>query len=270
MLSPQQIKIVFFDIDETLYVKNKHYLPDTVLPALTKLKDNGIIPAIATGRALCALPVDIDQLIAELPITLFVSINGQYNCYQGETIASFPLARDDIEEMVAFFTRLGIDYAFVGHDAIAVNRQTDKVDNALRPITARYIVDPNYYQQSAVYQMLAFYDESDDDLVAQSPLLQTRLRTVRWHEDAVDVLSRDGSKARGINAVLAHFNLSPENAVAFGDGLNDLEMISAVGFGVAMGNAHNELKAKADYVCGDIEQDGLKNALLHLGLIDNS
>ncbi|MBV7388547.1 Cof-type HAD-IIB family hydrolase [Pasteurellaceae bacterium TAE3-ERU1] len=270
MLSPEQIKIVFFDIDETLYIKHKNTLPSSVKPALAQLKANGIIPAIATGRALCALPAQIDQLIAELPIDLFVSINGQYNCYQGQTLASFPLTQSEIEEMVAFFTRLEIDYAFVGHEAIAVNRQTAKVDNALRPITERYIVDPTFYQQSAVYQMLAFYDVSQDAQVARAPLLQSRLRVVRWHDDAVDVLSRDGSKARGIQAVLSHFNLEAKNAVAFGDGLNDLEMISAVGFGVAMGNCHAQLKAKANYVCGDIEQDGLKNALLHLGLITNS
>ncbi len=38
-----QIKIVFFDIDETLIVKNKDYLPESVLPAMRQLKANGII-----------------------------------------------------------------------------------------------------------------------------------------------------------------------------------------------------------------------------------
>ncbi|MBE2894611.1 Cof-type HAD-IIB family hydrolase [Spirabiliibacterium falconis] len=270
MLSPEKIKIVFFDIDETLYIKDKQQLPSTVLPALKQLKNNGIIPAIATGRALCALPEKIDKLIAQLPIDLFVSINGQYNCYQGNEIATFPLVRADIERLITFFHAQQIDYAFVGNDAIAVNRQTARVDNALRPITTRYIIDSHYYVHHDVYQLLAFYDASQDDLIARSGVLQESLRVVRWHDDAVDVLSKTGSKARGIHAVLAHFNLRPENAVAFGDGLNDIEMISAVGFGVAMGNAHPALKAKADYICDNIEQDGIKTALLHLGLITQS
>lgn len=44
-----QIKIVFFDIDETLLVKDEDYIPATVVPAIRKLKENGIVPAIATG-----------------------------------------------------------------------------------------------------------------------------------------------------------------------------------------------------------------------------
>ena len=67
--------------------------------------------------------------------------------------------------------------------------------------------------------------------------------------------------------MLEHFNLKPENAVAFGDGLNDLEMLKAVGFGVAMGNAHPQLKAVADYVTDDIDDDGLYKGLQALGLI---
>ena len=46
MLDPQQIKIVFFDIDETLYIKNQKTLPASVHTALEGLKRNNIIPAI--------------------------------------------------------------------------------------------------------------------------------------------------------------------------------------------------------------------------------
>ncbi|SMB79631.1 hypothetical protein SAMN05660772_00442 [Pasteurella testudinis DSM 23072] len=268
MLDPQQIKIVFFDIDETLYMKHQQYLPPSVPVALAKLQQKGIIPAIATGRSLCSLPLEIKQLIGALPIELFVTINGQYNSYRGQPLQTYPLAQADIERLVAFFKQHEIDYAFVSETDVAVNRITPEIADALDPITKTYIVDPDYYLTHAVYQMLPFYTQSQDQLLADSGVLGENLRVVRWHDYSVDLLAAEGSKARGIQAVLQHFNLTPDNAVAFGDGLNDLEMLREVGFGVAMGNGHSELKALADYVTADIAEDGLYKGLQQLGLID--
>lgn len=130
------------------------------------MKRNNIIPAIATGRSGCALPDEIYDLIEKFSIELFVTINGQYNRYQQQEITTFPITMSEIERLIAFFQQHQIDYAFVSEQAIAVNRVTDKIDQALRPITERYIVDPDYYLQHRVYQMLVFYDESQDQLIA--------------------------------------------------------------------------------------------------------
>ena len=48
-----------------------------------------------------------------------------------------------------------------------------------------------------------------------------------------------------------------EEAMAFGDGNNDLEMLKAVGHAVAMRNASKELKEVADVICGDVSEDGI-------------
>ena len=57
--------------------------------------------------------------------------------------------------------------------------------------------------------------------------------------------------------------------MAFGDGGNDMSMLSAAGVGVAMGNALDKVKAEADYVTTNVDDDGIRNALLHFGIIDN-
>jgi len=86
-----QIKIVFFDIDETLLVKDEDYIPATVVPAIRKLKENGIVPAIATGRTLSNFPPKIKGLIEQTDMNLFVTMNGQYVSYQNEPIGKHPL-----------------------------------------------------------------------------------------------------------------------------------------------------------------------------------
>lgn len=76
-----------------------------------------------------------------------------------------------------------------------------------------------------------------------------------------EVYSSRLSKATGILNVLAHLGIRIEDTYAFGDGLNDLEMIELCGTGVAMGNAVPEVKAAADVICGRVNEGGLEQAL---------
>ena len=71
------------------------------------------------------------------------------------------------------------------------------------------------------------------------------------------------TKASGIRAVLSHLGMDISDAVAIGDGSNDIEMVMDAGCGIAMGNASDDLKAVSDYIAKDIEDDGLKDAIMH-------
>lgn len=90
---------------------------------------------------------------------------------------------------------------------------------------------------------------------------------VSW-DRAVDVIPASSGKGTAIARVLAHFGLDASQAMAFGDSLNDLEMLRTVGVGVAMGNAKPQLKAVADDVCGAVSEDGIYHYCLEHGLID--
>ena len=61
--------------------------------------------------------------------------------------------------------------------------------------------------------------------------------------------------------------MSREEAIAFGDGNNDIEMLQSVGTGVAMENASAQLKAVADDVCGHVVEDGIYHYCIQHGLI---
>lgn len=265
----EQIKLVFFDIDETLYVKDKAYVPPSVYTAIRKLKERGIVPGIATGRARGVFPREIDELIEQENIDMMVTINGQHNSYQGKVIERHPIAIAKIERLIEFFEQHRIIYAFISNERIAVSAITPEMQAALNPITTEYVVDKQHYRQHEVYQMLAFYDASQDALIQASGVLGGDLKVLRWHKYSVDVLEDAGSKARGIDTLARHLGYTADNVMAFGDGINDSEMIAHVGLGVAMGNALPELKQMAQYVTSDIEDDGILNALIALKIIDH-
>ena len=64
-------------------------------------------------------------------------------------------------------------------------------------------------------------------------------------------------KSTGVEKVVEHLGLKPENVMVFGDGLNDLELFDYAGISVAMGISHDKIKEKADYITKRLEEDGI-------------
>lgn len=90
---------------------------------------------------------------------------------------------------------------------------------------------------------------------------------VKWHEYAYDILPQGASKAVGILKLLETLGINNTNCFAFGDGLNDLEMLATVGTGIAMGNAVPEAKAAADIITTSSSDNGISNGLKMVGLL---
>ncbi|STO55423.1 Cof-like hydrolase [Canicola haemoglobinophilus] len=264
--SLEKIKIVFFDIDETLFVKEKDYLPESTYLALKTLREKGVLVGIATGRARCTFPAKVNQMIDELVVDVFVTANGQNVEFQGQTLARYAIAKDKLYKLVEFFDLHGIDYAQVANTEIKISNPSKILTESFNPISKNYQIDPRYFEQNDVLQILPFYDESRDELIAQANILDG-LKAVRWHPNSVDIFDKEGSKARGIQIIAEHLGLDMGNVMAFGDGLNDIEMLSAVGIGVAMGNGHELLKQQADYITDHIEENGIYNFLHKAGLV---
>ena len=259
-------RAVFFDIDRTLYDHRSDYISPASLAAIAALRARGIIPAIATGRSLAALPAKIRELVAAENIELFITINGQYNQYRGEPLATNPMSIGEIERFNALFARHGWDYTYVGAEQMASNRQSARMDEALAGI-GPYIVAPDYYLHQPVYQHLLYIDPAEETALNDSGELGRDYHAMRWHPFSVDLLHADGSKARGIKRVCEALGVPLDETMAFGDGLNDVEMFKTVGYGVAMGDAVPELRALAQYQTGTVEEDGIYTALQHLGII---
>ncbi|MFQ9704816.1 MAG: HAD family hydrolase [Enterocloster clostridioformis] len=82
-----------------------------------------------------------------------------------------------------------------------------------------------------------------------------------------DVVEREASKAEGLKRLCQYYDIGLERTVAFGDSMNDYEIVREAGIGVAMGNSVEELKTVADYVTDDIDRDGIWKACRHFSLI---
>lgn len=257
-------KIVFFDIDHTIYDPIRKTIPKATQEAFEKLsqKDDVVI-AIATGRAFYMLDI-IDSL--KPYIEVYITINGQVIVHKNKVIYEKPLDKATINTVKNVFHKHQLVYGCIGIEHQAINRiDEDAVrmfEEASMPLP---IEDARFDQHAKVYQMWAFADSLTFERVQQD-LRDYQL--VSWLSDGFDVVLADQSKKDGIKRVLKHLDIPLEQAYAFGDGENDIEMLEYIPHSFAMGNAKDHIKHRATHTTERYDEGGIYNALIKMKLID--
>ncbi len=256
------VKAIFFDVDGTLVSFRTHTIPPSALEALRALRAKGIKLFLATGRHRAMLR----KVEALFPFDGGVTLSGQYCFAGGQVLRSNPMPPQAVEELVGAAGDGTFSCIFLEGEDIYVN--------CVNPLTQQFIVDldidmppvrpASYALGRTVYQAVTFLDRDHEHLLlSRAP----HLKTTRWHPNFLDVIPPTGGKDKGLDAVLAHFGIPLEASMAFGDGENDLSMLRHAGIGVAMGSASDLVKAGANYVAPDVDEDGLARALEHFGLL---
>lgn len=276
-------KLVFFDIDGTLLTERKK-IPNSARKAIQDLKKKGITPVIATGRA----PFRIDEILKELDIQTHITLNGQYVVYEGEVIHHNPLSVDSVKRLALAAETNKQRIAFCGSDEILgtslvtfgqkglLKKMIQQVPIAppkkVMRLVTRYIgsskkvkpVLPHYYENRVIYQCIIHTTEEYDDFYQEA---FPDCHFTRWNPYSVDVISKGMSKAVGIEKLIDHMGIDVSETAAFGDGLNDIEMLQAVGMGVAMENGRSELKQIADAITASPENNGILKGLQKMNLL---
>ena len=112
---------------------------------------------------------------------------------------------------------------------------------------------------------LCFYcdEETEKEVMAQLP----NLSASRWHPIFADINVKGVDKASGIREFASYYDFDISHTIAFGDGGNDISMLREAGIGIAMGGAAESIRAVSDYVTDTVDNDGIRNALIHFGII---
>lgn len=255
-------KLVFFDIDGTLLDHDKK-VPLSTKEAIYELKVCGHEVAIATGRP----PFLFKVLREELGIESYVSLNGQYVVYKGNVVYSNPIPTEVLHSLKEYAVSMGLPIIYISDENTKLNMtHHERVEESYTPHHLPIPeCDPDYYLGRDIYQAALFCTAEEE--TSYNVEYNDQLRFVRWDKVAVDVIPTGGSKAAGIEKFIQHVGFKREDVIAFGDNLNDLEMLQFVGHGVAMGNADPVVKEIARYVTRDVDQDGIMHGLRQLGLL---
>ncbi|MFE6167302.1 Cof-type HAD-IIB family hydrolase [Viridibacillus arvi] len=256
-----QKRILFFDIDGTLY-NSKKEIPQTTIDAVKKAKDNGHEVVIATGRA----PFMIQEVLETLKLDSYVCFNGQYVVYKGQPISLKPVPLEQLKALVNYVEKQDKPLVFLdNHEMVTSVPEHHQIKESLTSLLYPMPrLDKDFYLNHPIYQVLLYVSVEEEEEYAKA---FPELELVRWHTYCCDVLNKGVSKAYGIERLLEYTNFEMQDAIAFGDGLNDVEMLTAVGTGVAMGNGHVKAKTVASFVTDHVDEDGLVKAMEKLQLV---
>lgn len=253
--------IVFFDIDGTILNHDKE-IPFSTKEAIKELQNKNVHVAIATGRA----PFMFKDIRDELNINTFVSLNGQYAEFEGEAVHKHALNPEQLQLFTEKANTLEIPLVYLNNETMKASKHAHPhILEAMTSIKMEHPeVQSDFYKDRDIFQVLLFCEEHKERELTNG---FDHFNFIRWHDYSSDVLPIGGSKAIGIQQMVNHLGIDMKNVFAFGDGLNDLEMIEKVGTGIAMGNAVDPLKKLANHVTTNVDEDGILKGLKWAGLL---
>ncbi len=259
-------KAFFFDIDGTLCYEGERGL---VLPGSTKksievLVEKGYKVFVATGRPEIFLP----KLVLDNVKDGIVCANGSVVKVNDEVVYEKLVPYDVVKKVMDYCKEDDLLYMFEGDRAYVEDVDNKVIRKFLEHISFKESPFSDSYDKetSKIYNIVII--GTSDYSKAKSLLGDEFLYARHSFAEFLDIYYKDSTKADGIDRIIEHLGLEDYETYAFGDGENDLQMISRVDFGVAMGNACDELKELATYVTTDVKEDGIYNALKHLGIIE--
>lgn len=264
-MKSNKIKAVFSDIDQTLFSHNKKTVPISAINAIEDMQRNGILFFLCSGRNFYLIRKS-GVLDCVKPDGI-VTMNGAQAIVGDESIFLHPIPEQVVDSLIKFAKRLRFGLTLIEEKEGHINMIDERVISAHEKYQTRFPQPrtfPDHYDR-IVYQAIAYCDDFDEALFL--PHLKS-CKTARWDEYAVYIMPDDCDKSRGAKATANHFGFDMDECLCIGDDSNDIEMVQQAGIGISMGNGCEKLKAVADYVTDNVDDDGFAKAMLHFNLID--
>jgi Cof subfamily protein (haloacid dehalogenase superfamily) len=261
--SEVKYKLMAVDIDGTL-LNNQGNITEATRHAIRLGVESGLIFTISTGRPIQGVEHFNEALGLDLP---YITYNGSM-VVMGKSRDVLYEQKMDPEDARSIYG-LGVEYGATvivwAHNVLYVNRLSE--DAILYSKAARQAAllmeEPAAVLESGVSKILWIdtIPNIDRDLKEVGGRLSGNVNYHTSNPIYLEFVDKKASKAIAMEKLGEHFGIRREEMIAVGDGFNDLSMIEYAGLGVAMANAVDEIKSKADYVTLSNEEDGVAHVI---------
>lgn len=257
------IKLVALDMDDTLLSRGLTVSPRTA-EAIRRSVAQGVTVTIATGRMYrSALPYAL-QLGLDVPL---ITYNGGLirNCQSGETLYHQPLDEAVAHEVLALFRDKGWYIQSYVNDTLYVPERNEKARyyETLSGVPTVALGDDFYTMSGAPTKMLVLSDVDQLDEITRTVrhLFADRLNVTRSKPTYLEITHPKVNKGEALDFLVRRLGITREQVMAVGDSQNDLDMIQYAGWGVAVSNAADNVKAAAQAVTGHHDAEGVAEAI---------
>ncbi len=257
---------VFFDIDGTLW-DYSHDILESTRQAICTLRANGHVAFLCSGRtrstirARQLLDIGFDGILAGC---------GTYLECEGKVLSEYVIPYEKLLDLTRQFQESQLGVMYEGSNVLCVDRDYYKDDTYVmsfeKELGEQFIGLEELTPGHRVNKFCVDFAKSDAQRLVE--ILGEDYTTI-FHTfgPVAEVIPAGYSKATAIRDICDHFGIDRSDTYAFGDSMNDLDMIRYAAHGVAMGNADPRLKEAADYVTKDLSDHGIYHALHYFSLI---
>lgn len=264
--------VCFFDIDGTLAWQDPRlaqelpederdlspYPDETVAQAIRTFVANGNKAFICTGRTLSC----IHPKLLELPWAGVVCLAGGYAELEGRIVRNAAINPGLLQRLAPYLEQSGEVIRFEGIDRV-VRMSADAPETyGYARTVGDAVTQLEHYNAYKILMSTPLANR-----IAQDEELGPLLCLNELELEVTEISPRECTKRAGIKAVLDALGPDHGTVYGIGDASNDIALMEAVDVGIAMGNAPDFLKEKADYVTDSFDHDGVVTALEHFGLI---
>lgn len=276
-------KVIFLDVDGTL-VNDNGVVPESAKDAVRQARNNGHYVFLCTGRS----KAEIYDEIMEIGFDGVIGAAGGYIEVNNEIILHKKVDREDVEHLVNYFDKNNIDFYLESNGGLFASKNCKKTLNKL--VFEGVDKDSKLYKEleKGIGQFIEALIEGEDlirDDINKISFLdsETSIETIRdefkdkfnvihctvpmFGENSGELSVPGVHKALAIEYLIEHLGLSKETTFAYGDGINDMEMLQYVNYGIAMGNANEALKEIACDITATHDEDGIYNSFKKYRLI---
>ena len=259
-------KILFLDIDGTI-LRPDDTIEDSTKTAIIEMKRQEIEVVLATGRPLH----EISELAEELQIASFIGYNGALGIYEGETIFAEPMQPEDVKYILDVAAAHGHEVVCYTHEK---NYLTSLESESVQAFLKQFHLRQNaIFTEGVIEKILGMTvitaGKNGDSLYEFKNGIHFSQVNVEGMQHCHDVIRDHVNKGIGVEFLLKKLRIKREESIAFGDGMNDREMLESAGEGFAMGNAHPDLFQYAKHKTTAVTDSGIYNGLKSLGLLSN-
>lgn len=255
-------KVLFFDIDGTLTDTHGGVLeiPAGAKKKMKQLQKEGCLLFIASGRPYAFIP----KALSDFGFDGMVLCNGAHVELEGKFIYHQPTDEIKMRRLIDLLEENNYEYIIETSRGAYLDSRYKGLEKFFIScnINEDYLLT-DFNKEDVIPDCLKLEASVPEESRSKIEQIIQKDFNYDMHgtDNAFEIYSNIISKATGVHKVIEYLNLDIKDSYAFGDGLNDLEMIKAVGTGVAMGNAVDELKEISDMVCDTIHNNGLEKAL---------
>lgn len=265
-------KIVFSDIDGTV-LNSKHELLTSTIEAVQKLALKNIPFVLVSARMPKAMKLILDEMNVKMPM---ISYGGALVLdEQNKILYDNKINKIDTEAIISEIELLWPDDVVINYysddnwfvkdeNNKAVKREENITNVKASQADFKNLIANNILPNKILCMTKANIS-SKIEAVLQEKFPQ--LNIVRSSDILIEIMNKDVSKANGIEVLLHHLNMTPAQAIAFGDNYNDLTMLNFVGRGVVMQNAPEEIRKEAKYITKSNNEDGIYEYLKQINMI---